>query len=503
MSTVDPKAVVSREGSQRSLQRELLSHSRRGGPPSRSRQIFVNRALRLEKIRFVGFDLDWTLAHYHAPAIDELTFDLTLERLIDQHGFPAAVRAAEFRPDFPHRGLIVDRREGTVLKMNRHRYVARAYLGRAELGTEDRTRLYRRRRLDLTSQRFYWVDTLFELPEVNVFSELVELGQRGTTLPTDSHEDLFTAVREAIDAIHADGTLKNRVADDLPTFLPRSPELALALERLRLHGRRLVLITNSALSYTDRVCSYLFSGALPGLDSWRQLFALVIVSADKPRFFRDRRPFVSLGEDGEPGERVDIPRWSGLYAGGSQRGLMKLLGCLGEEVLYVGDHIYGDVVSSKRATTWRTALVVRELEEEIEAREQLSAQIDRLEAVKDELASTGLLMDDLRDVLYLANRLDVDDEKAALRERRERLLTLQRDHRELRQRARELETRIEARFNPTWGSVFKLGGSKSLFGSQVDHFACLYTSRVENFLGYGSSHYFRVLHDPMSHEHDV
>lgn len=37
----------------------------------------------------------------------------------------------------------------------------------------------------------------------------------------------------------------------------------------------------------------------------------------------------------------------------------------GDEILYVGDHIYTDVSQSKVHQRWRTALIVRELEEEV------------------------------------------------------------------------------------------------------------------------------------------
>ena len=74
------------------------------------------------------------------------------------------------------------------------------------------------------------------------------------------------------------------------------------------------------------------------------------------------------------------------------------------------------------------------------------------------------------------------------------------EHRALRERAASLDEFITRHWNPTWGSVFKQGRSKSLFGGQVDEFACLYTSRVSNFVNYGSHHYFRVMTDPMTHE---
>ena len=42
----------------------LLEHLLTDSPIPDERQIFVNRTLRLESIRHIGFDLDWTLADY-------------------------------------------------------------------------------------------------------------------------------------------------------------------------------------------------------------------------------------------------------------------------------------------------------------------------------------------------------------------------------------------------------------------------------------------------------
>ena len=80
------------------------------------------------------------------------------------------------------------------------------------------------------------------------------------------------------------------------------------------------------------------------------------------------------------------------------------------------------------------------------------------------------------------------------------LTELRGEHKSIRQHAERLQTRISSAINPYWGSVFKQGSNKSLFGSQVDDFACIYTSRVRNFAHYGSCHYFRVASDPMMHE---
>ena len=54
-----------------------------------------------------------------------------------------------------------------------------------------------------------------------------------------------------------------------------------------------------------------------------------------------------------------------VYSGGNCEVLSKLIGARGKDVLYVGDHIFGDVVKSKKIRGWRTFLIVPELNEEV------------------------------------------------------------------------------------------------------------------------------------------
>ncbi|MCB1034257.1 MAG: HAD family hydrolase, partial [Acidobacteria bacterium] len=221
----------------------LLRHTLADRPPAEALQVYVNRTLRMERIRYIGFDLDWTLADYDEEELSALAFRLLLERLVESFGYPREIYRAEFRPRFARRGLMIDTEVGAVLKMNRHRYVGRAYHGREFLGAGERAKHYRLDPLQPASERFYFVDTLFELPEVHLFTELVELKKKGLQLP--SYRRLFDDGRAAIDSIHADGTLKTQILADLPRYLPRDPGLLLALHRLALDGRKLLLITNS------------------------------------------------------------------------------------------------------------------------------------------------------------------------------------------------------------------------------------------------------------------
>nr|KJB23368.1 hypothetical protein B456_004G094700 [Gossypium raimondii]KJB23369.1 hypothetical protein B456_004G094700 [Gossypium raimondii] len=60
-------------------------------------------------------------------------------------------------------------------------------------------------------------------------------------------------------------------------------------------------------------------------------------------------------------------RTGGLYSGGSAQMVENSLNIHGDEILYVGDHIYTDVSQSKVHLRWRMALICRELEEEYKA----------------------------------------------------------------------------------------------------------------------------------------
>ena len=63
-----------------------------------------------------------------------------------------------------------------------------------------------------------------------------------------------------------------------------------------------------------------------------------------------------------------------------------------------------------------------------------------------------------------------------------------------------IERRIDQRFHPFWGSLLKEENEESSFGAQVEEYACVYTSRVSNFLFYSPQQYFRSPRDEMAHE---
>jgi hypothetical protein len=61
---------------------------------------------------------------------------------------------------------------------------------------------------------------------------------------------------------------------------------------------------------------------------------------------------------------------------------------------------------------------------------------------------------------------------------------------ELEGELESLRVKIDRAYNPRWGSLFREGNESSRFGHQLKDFACVYTSRVSNFLHYPWNYYF-------------
>ncbi|WP_164020163.1 HAD-IG family 5'-nucleotidase [Pyxidicoccus trucidator] len=476
----------------------------------RAREVFVNRNLRMSSVELIGFDMDYTLAIYHMRRLEQLSFDMTLAKLVTEYGYPPVVGGLLYDHHFVMRGLAVDRLNGNILKMDRFGHVGRAYHGLRPLKSEVSRDLYRNKRVRLRNPQFAWNDTLFALPETCLFAGIIELleslGQRV------DYGKLYDDIREAIDTIHRDNSLKREVRKDLGRYVFLDPELGPALHKLRSGGKRLFLLTNSAWDYTDAVMGYLLDGQLAEYPSWRNYFDVVVTAAGKPGFFTDGRPFLELDASTEEGrvicEATTLDRGK-VYSGGNLARFEELTGYRGEHILYVGDHIYGDILKSKKSSLWRTCMVVQEIEDEItytDSRQEEIGTLSQIEVVRerldDEVNHHKTLLNTLerrleREPLTPQERTAADDLRKQTKAELDRM---RRALKEANDIADTLEQDVEEGFNPYWGLLFKEGNENSRFGYQVEQYACLYTSRVSNFLHHSPMQYYRSPRDKMPHE---
>src|SRR5512142_1442370 len=436
------------------LDQPHAAHPHREVP--RARQVLVNRNLRMDKVEAVGFDMDYTLAMYQLVRLETLAFRMTLARMIEAHGYPREIGSLVYDPAFVIRGLVVDKRHGNIFKMDRHNHVGRCYHGRRPLPDDELRRLYRNEKIHLSSPRFAWIDTLFALPEACLFAEVIDLLE-GTGRTVD-YGKLFDDIRESIDMVHRDGSLKAEVRKDLSRYVVKDPELGPALHKLRSGGKKLFLLTNSLWDYTDAVMSFLLDGVLHEYPSWRNYFDAVVTGAAKPAFFSERRPLWLLGPAGERlAEATNLERGR-AYEGGDLPTFERLMGIGGDRVLYVGDHIYGDILRSKKSSLWRTCMVVQEIEEELAWLERSSdplAELSRLEGLRvrmeDELAVHRATLNGLdRRIERSADgpareALDADRRRA-----KAELDALRKALKEADGRIAELERGVEEGLNPYW-----------------------------------------------------
>ena len=173
------------------------------------------------------------------------------------------------------------------------------------------------------------------------------------------------------------------------------------------------------------------------------------------------------------------------FSGGDAFFLERQLGCRGDEILYFGDHTYGDILRSKKSVGWRTAMIVPEVEEEIEALTPLAGRRRELAAVEELLEELVLERDHLA-----ASAGDGDGRRADLDRRIGEALG---------QRAR-LQRQLRAVLNPHWESLFREGRAASRFGRQIMEFACIYTSRVSNLSRYPADKFFARPVEVLPHE---
>jgi HAD superfamily 5'-nucleotidase-like hydrolase len=445
-------------------------------PPAH--KLYALRTLPMGEIKAVGFDMDHTLARYRAPEIDELAFKKAARLLVRDRGYSPWLLEQEYDPSFAVRGLVLDGLRGNLLKLDRERHVVRACHGSQAMSRPEVDAIYSRRRLSTAAKGFRSIDTLFEIPESHLYAQMVDGLDKGI-LKAENYLQLFRDVRWAIDTAHRNGEMKAEILQHREFFILREPNLALALDRLKREGKKLFLLTNSDWAFTNGVLGHLLNGLDEARPHWTDYFDLMVVSSRKPLFFTDTP---------EPLPLVNHPR---AFTGGHTAWLEAQLQAEGEQILYVGDHIYGDVLRSKKNASWRTLLLVPELERELkllEAKSQDLRELFRLETARRRAQRRASVLQDQwkrnrarRHVLgprlspEAVSALDHEASQLALSaeilRQRVELLSLE---------IKGLLSAVEAAFNPMWGPIFRDHDEQTRFADQIQQFACAYTGRVGN-----------------------
>ncbi len=451
--------------------------------------VYVNRTLNLKRIRYIGLDMDHTLIRYYTEEFERLSHSVMKEKLVKGRNYPEAVRALNFDYNLAIRGLVVDREKGHLLKLNRHSAIRASYHGLTPLDFKTQQKIYKSTYIDLSDSAYMAVDTSFSISLATLIAQIIELKKNN---PAD-YPDLAKIADDVLyvlDEAHRDGSLKEVVKNDLAKFIIKDPKVVEGLEKYKRHGKKIFVLTNSDFAYTKLLLDYAINPFLKDCKSWTELFEIVVTLAQKPRFFYDNLKFLKVNPaDGTMVNHSDklVP---GIYQGGCAEIFTKDLELEGDEILYIGDHIYGDILRLKKDCGWRTAMVIEELEKEVEMNkknEKIILEIETLMKKKEPLEEelTNLMTRKIE-------KIGVIDEN--------RIETLQKQIAEIDAQISGHIKVQQSAYNAHWGQLMRAGNEESYFAYQVDRYACVYMPKIADLLELSPRTYFRAPRRPLSHE---
>uniref|UniRef100_A0A8C7PSN6 Cytosolic purine 5'-nucleotidase n=1 Tax=Oncorhynchus mykiss TaxID=8022 RepID=A0A8C7PSN6_ONCMY len=430
-------------------------------------RVFVNRSLAMEKIKCFGFDMDYTLAVYKSPEYESLGFELTVERLV-HIGYPQELLSFVYDPAFPTRGLVFDTLYGNLLKVDAYGNILVCVHGFNFLRGPEIRELYPNKFIQRDdTERFYILNTLFNLPALCLalacpLALCVPLLPPYLSCETGFKDgDLFMSFKSMFQDIRSLSHVLSLslIKAKLPLLLSRMNEVA-----------KVFLATNSDYKYTHHGTSH---------RPWQSYFDLILVDARKPLFFGEGTVLRQV--DTTTG-RLKIGTYTGplhhgiVYSGGSSDIVCDLLGAKGKDIVYIGDHIFGDILKSKKRQGWRTFLVIPELAQELHVWTDKSSLFEELQGLDIFLAE-------------LYKHLDSSSNERP-------------DISALQRRVKKVTHDMDMCYG-MMGSLFRSGSRQTLFASQVMRYADLYAASFINLLYYPFSYLFRAAHVLMPHESTV
>lgn len=453
-------------------------------------KVYVNRILNMKKIKLIGLDMDHTLIRYHSENFESLVYQLVKEQLVEVKGYPELIKKLNFNYHDAIRGLVIDSRNGNILKLSRYGAIRQSYHGTQPIDFAKQQKIYRSIYVDLSDPNYMAIDTAFSIAFCVLYGQLVDLkdAQWGEGMP--NYQTMAIDVQYCVDKVHSDGSLKSIISKNLPTYVIKERALIDGLKHYIHHGKKIFILTNSDYAYTKLLLEYAINPFLKKGESWIDLFEFVITLANKPRFFYDNLRFLAINPTSGVMANMIGPITPGVYQGGNARKFTEDLHIRGDEILYIGDHIYGDILRLKKDCNWRTALVVEELGEEIVAQVRampIEKQISDSMEIKKSLEQH-----------YVRLHTQLIDEGS--KEYNKEIQELQAQISKIDAQLTKLLKAQRAYFNPKWDRVFRAGAEESYFAHQVERFACIYMEKLSDLLEYSPMTYFRANRRLLPHD---
>lgn len=456
-------------------------------------KVFVNRIINMRKIKLIGLDMDHTLIRYNSENFESLVYELIKEKLVEIKAYPAVLKKLKFNFHDAIRGLVIDCNNGNILKLSRYGAIRQSYHGTKQISFSDQQEIYRSIYVDLGDPNYMPIDTSFSIAFCVLYGQLVDLKDELPVHEMPNYQTIAKDVQYCVDKVHSDGSLKSIISTDLKKYVLKEKAVVEGLKHFIRHGKKIFILTNSEYSYTKLLLDYAITPFLNKGETWPDLFEYVITLANKPRFFYDNLRFLSVNPENGTMTNAEGLLVPGIYQGGNAKKFTENLNIRGDEILYIGDHIYGDILRLKKDCNWRTALVVDELGAEIAAQVKafpIEKKIVEAMSIKKALEQK-----------YVNLCTQSIDEDSALYDKEIHELQLQISTVDLQ--ISNLLKEQSAFYNPKWERVFRAGAEESYFAYQVDRFACIYMEKLSDLLEHSPITYFRANRRLLAHDIEI
>src|SRR5580658_6802754 len=106
---------------------------------SSDRRVYCNRTLNMRSIYAIGYDMDYTLIHYHVDEWELRAYEYLKQQFLFD-GWP--IEKLKFEPRLVSRGLIIDTENGNLVKANRFGFIKKAMHGTSLMSFEDHRKFY-------------------------------------------------------------------------------------------------------------------------------------------------------------------------------------------------------------------------------------------------------------------------------------------------------------------------------------------------------------------------
>lgn len=474
--------------------------------------VFSNNEIDLNSITTYGFDYDYTLAYYNVN-LYKLIFNLARDTLIEKYKYPIDLGIIEYLPKFPIRGLHLDKQRGWLMKIDSYHNIQKGtvYCGTKQVSNDEVAKAYVGMRVNIddightqTSSKLHHFVDLFCLPEISLLSSVTQF-----FIDNNIHFDpeyIFADIRSAIETLHRNTILHSKMVESIEDYLipnsvidaeennstsSSSIYVKEFLNRLKNNGKNVFLITNSPYWFVNYGMRCLCG------PEWTSLFDLVICNARKPEFFTsNNKPFrkFSITTNSKSWEKVTNFERKKIYYEGNLFEMIQHTGWIQNQVLYFGDHIYGDLAEPFLKHGWRTGAIINDIEHEVNLMNQLEYQRNNCWLVTlEQLIEKSMFLDE--------NGKGVNDDYDSLVEKSHlSKLSVEEIRAELLKEREKLKYFSKKSFNPQFGSIFRSYNNPSFFTRRLSRFADIYTSNVTNLLEYPIDCHFIPRRTDLAHE---